>query len=60
MREYSFIRIRIRHTRAGSSLESDYRDVIRTQAASGWDFVQAIEFDTHPQPHFDLVFTREV
>ncbi len=59
MREYSFVRIRIRRARQGATLERDHQEVIREQAAAGWQFVQAIEFDRHPQPHFDLVFTRE-
>lgn len=60
MREYSFVRIPFTRRRAGSALAGDYRDVIRDRAASGWEFVQAISFDTHAQPHLDLVFTREV
>lgn len=60
MREYSFVSIRIRRARAGVTLETDYQQVIREQAAAGWQFVQAIEFDRHPHPHFDLVFSREV
>ncbi|MDQ0641994.1 DUF4177 domain-containing protein [Microbacterium murale] len=60
MREYSFVSIPIARRRGGTALKGDYRDVIQDKAASGWEFVQAIPFDTDMQPHLDLVFTREV
>jgi len=60
MHEYSFISIPLRRTRAGTEPASDYQDVIREQAISGWTFVQAISFDAATKPHLDLIFTREV
>ncbi len=60
MREYSFVSIPVTRRREGTALENDHRDVIRERAASGWEFVQAIPFDTHAHPHLDLVFSREV
>lgn len=59
MPEYAFVRISLRRTRAGTEPAIDYRAEIRDRAASGWDFVQAISFDSAPEPHLDLVFTRE-
>ena len=50
----------VQRRREGAAFEKDYREVIREQAASGWEFVQAISFDTHADPRIDLVFTRKV
>lgn len=59
MYEYSFISIPIKRRRDGSFTETDYRDTIREQAALGWEFVQAISFEGHANPHLDLVFQRK-
>lgn len=60
MQEYSFVRIPLLRSRAGTTPESDYRDLIRDRAVSGWEFVQAIPFESAAQPRLDLVFTRKV
>lgn len=60
MREYRFLSIAVQRRREGAALEKDYREVIREQAASGWEFVQAIPLDTHADSRIDLVFTRKV
>lgn len=60
MREYSFVSIAIKRRREGATFETDYREVVREQAAKGWEFVQAIPLDTHADPRLDLVFTRKV
>ena len=60
MQEYSFVSIAVSRSRAGSALAQDYQSIIRDRAAAGWEFVQAISFDTHAEPHLDLVFTRKV
>ncbi len=60
MREYSFVSVPVHRRREGASLGKDYREVIRERAAAGWEFVQAIPFETHADPHIDLVFTRKV
>lgn len=60
MREYAFASIPILRRRGGTALRTDYRDVIRDHAATGWEFVQAISFESDAQPRLDLVFTREV
>ena len=59
MREYSFVSITVKRRRDGSFNDTDYRDVIRERAADGWEFVQAISFETFVQPRIDLVFTRK-
>ena len=59
MHEYSFVSITVKRRREGAALETDYRQVIREQAAAGWEFVQAIPFGTHADARLDLVFTRE-
>lgn len=59
MSEYSFITIPLVRRRPGISLKEDYREVIREQAAAGWEFVQAITFENDAQPHIDLVFVRK-
>lgn len=59
MREYTFVSIPIARRRGGTVIRGDYRDVIRDRAKEGWEFVQAITFDSDAQPHLDLVFTRE-
>ncbi|GAA5150292.1 hypothetical protein GCM10025768_14900 [Microbacterium pseudoresistens] len=60
MREYSFDRIPFARRRDGAKPQGDYREVIRERAADGWEFVQAVSFETAAQPHLDLVFTRKV
>lgn len=60
MREYSFVKIPIARRRGGTVLGGDHRDVIHDKAAAGWEFVQAISFESTAQPHLDLVFTRKV
>lgn len=60
MQEYKFVSIAVQRRREGAAFEKDYREVIREQAASGWEFVQAIPLDTHADPRIDLVFTRKV
>ncbi len=59
MMEYSFISIAVKHRRAGLQLADDYRDIIRERAASGWEFVQSLSFETHIEPRIDLVFKRK-
>lgn len=59
MREYSFVSVAVKRRREGAVLQEDYREVIRERAASGWEFVQAIPFETHSDPRLDLVFTRK-
>ncbi|MEW1963235.1 DUF4177 domain-containing protein [Microbacterium sp. NPDC077644] len=59
MTEYDFVSIPITRHRDGHRLADDYRLVIRERAERGWKFVQAIPFDTHSEPRFDLVFTRK-
>lgn len=59
MYEYSFISVALTRRREGSALASDYRDIIRKQAASGWEFVQAIPFETDVKPRLDLVFRKQ-
>lgn len=59
MREYSFVSIPIKRRRDGSVNDTDYREVIRERATEGWEFVQAISFETFVQPRLDLVFTRK-
>ena len=59
MYEYSFISIDVKRRRDGTYTDTDYRDVIREQAATGWQFVQAISFETGVHPRLDLVFTRK-
>lgn len=60
MREYSFMSIAMQRRREGLTLERDYREVIREQAAAEWEFVQAIPFETGAKPRLDLVFVRKV
>ncbi|MCS3844001.1 DUF4177 domain-containing protein [Microbacterium sp. AK031] len=60
MHEYSFVNIPVVRRRGGTALKGDYRDVIHDRAADGWEFVQAIPFETDMHPHLDLVFTRKV
>ncbi|MCB1273609.1 MAG: DUF4177 domain-containing protein [Leucobacter sp.] len=60
MHEYAFVSVAIQRRRDGTSLERDYREIIREHAASGWVFVQAIPFETDAQPRLDLVFARKV
>lgn len=59
MLEYSFVSIPVVRRRAGTALKTDYRDVIRDKAASGWEFVQAIPFAEEARPRLDLVFIRK-
>lgn len=59
MPEYSFISIRVAMRREGAALARDYREVIREQAADGWEFVQAISFEKHVEPRIDLVFVKK-
>lgn len=59
MHEYSFISIPTKRHRSGTVPEVDYRDVIREQAAQGWEFVQAIPLMTDVKPRLELVFRRE-
>jgi hypothetical protein len=59
MREYSFVSIAVKRRREGATLEKDYRQVIREHAAEGWEFVQAISFESHAEPRLDLVFERK-
>ncbi len=59
MIEYSFISVAVNHRREGLYLADDYREIIRERAADGWEFVQAIPFEGHVEPHIDLVFTRK-
>lgn len=59
MREYSFVSIAVLRRREGAALETDYRQVIRERAAAGWEFVQAIPFETQADARLDLVFSRE-
>ncbi|HRN30007.1 MAG TPA: DUF4177 domain-containing protein [Terrimesophilobacter sp.] len=59
MHEYTFTSIPIVRRREGRELADDYRDIIRQQAADGWEFVQAIPLEKHTQPRIDLVFTRK-
>lgn len=58
MREYSFISIPVKRRRDGLVNDTDYQDVIREKASDGWEFVQAISFETFVDPRIDLVFTR--
>ncbi len=60
MQEYCFISVATKRRREGLYLADDYREVIRQHAAEGWQFVQAIPFEQHAEPHIDLVFTRKV
>ncbi len=59
MRQYSFVSVPIVRRREGLEFETDYQDVIRKRAASGWTFVQAIPLEGHINPRLDLVFTRK-
>jgi len=59
MIEYDFVSIAVTRHRDGSRLADDYRDVIRTRAEHGWDFVQAVPFDAFSEPRLDLVFSRK-
>ncbi len=59
MMEYTFHRVSTKRRREGLYLDEDYRDIIRERAAEGWEFVQAISFEQHMDPHIDLVFTRK-
>jgi hypothetical protein len=59
MREYTFVRVTTNCRREGLFLAENYQDIIRTHAAEGWKFVQAISFEQHVDPHIDLVFTRK-
>ncbi len=59
MREYSFITVAAKRRREGLYLADDYREIIRQRAAEGWEFVQAISFERHVEPHIDLVFTKK-
>lgn len=58
MREYSFVSIPVKRRREGAVLDTDYREVILERAAEGWEFVQAIPFESHVKPRLELVFTR--
>lgn len=58
MRRYEFVSIPFKRRRDGSNLETDYREIIRERAGAGWEFVQAIPFETLVEPRLDLVFTR--
>jgi hypothetical protein len=60
MHEYAFVSIRVTRSRSGSTLETDYQRVIREHAEAGWKLAQVIDFAKHPDPHFDLVFSRKV
>ena len=59
MIEYSFNSVAVKRRREGLSLAEDYREIIRARAAEGWEFVQAIPFDTYVEPQVDLVFKRK-
>ncbi len=59
MLEYSFVSMDVKRRREGLYLDEDYRDIIRERTAEGWEFVQAISFEQHMDPHIDLVFTRK-
>lgn len=59
MHEYHFISVDVKRRREGRELAEDYRDIIRENAADGWEFVQAIPLEKHTQPRIDLVFTRK-
>lgn len=59
MPEYVFVRLLAKRRREGFYLDDDYRETIRERAADGWEFVQAISFEQHVEPHIDLVFTRK-
>ncbi len=59
MPEYTFVSIPFARRREGATPSRDYQEVIREQAAAGWEFVQAISFASAPDPHLDLVFTRK-
>jgi hypothetical protein len=59
MREYTFVSITANRHREGLDLAENYREIIRNHAAEGWEFVQAISFEQHIDPHIDLVFTRK-
>lgn len=59
MHEYHFISVLVQRRRDGRTLAEDYRDIIRQQAADGWEFVQALPLEKHTQPRVDLVFTRK-
>ncbi|MGO1538158.1 MAG: DUF4177 domain-containing protein [Leucobacter sp.] len=59
MREYSFVSIPMARQRDGMVISDNYHDVIRERAADGWEFVQAISFESHARPRLDLVFTRK-
>lgn len=59
MQEYSFVSIPLKRRREGTVAGDDYQRVIREHAAQGWEFVQAIPFESHPDPHLDLVFIRK-
>ncbi len=60
MQEYEFVRIPAARIRTGFRYDDDYRDVIRARATDGWEFVQALHFESDVHPHLDLVFTRKV
>lgn len=60
MREYSFVSVSFERRRDGLALRQNYHDIIREQAAAGWEFLQAISFESHADPHIDLVFSRKV
>jgi len=57
--EYDFISIPVTRHRDGFRLADDYRELIRERADRGWNFVQAIPFDTYSEPRLDLVFARK-
>ncbi|QAV71348.1 DUF4177 domain-containing protein [Salinibacterium sp. UTAS2018] len=59
MRKYTFVSVPISRRREGLSQAEDYQEIIRTHAADGWKFVQAISFEQHVDPRIDLVFTRK-
>ncbi len=59
MLEYSFLSVAVKRRREGFYLVDDYQEIIRERAAEGWEFVQAIPFEGHVEPHIDLVFTRK-
>lgn len=59
MNEYDFVSIVVTQHRDGLRLADDYRHLIRTRAEDGWEFVQAIQFDTYSEPRLDLVFVRK-
>lgn len=57
--QYTFSTVPLKRHREGLTPELDVRELIREHAGRGFEFVQAIPFESAPSPHLELVFVRK-